>query len=111
MGKRKSAPPAVEEEVEEDYDDEYDEEEASEEEDVAAAPAPAPAKRTAKPRKTTATTTKQDKQKRAPSVYNLYMKTELARIKKANPTMDHKAAFTAAASGWAKSKENPKNKK
>ena len=36
---------------------------------------------------------------------------QVAKVKKANPKMDHKAAFTAAAGGWAKSKENPKNKK
>ena len=30
------------------------------------------------------------KGKRAPSAYNVFMKTELAKIKKTNPKIDHK---------------------
>ena len=33
-----------------------------------------------------------------------------AKVKKANPKLDHKEAFKQAASGWATSKDNPKNK-
>jgi hypothetical protein len=50
------------------------------------------------------------KVKRAPSLYNLFMKTELAKVKKADPTLDHKAAFTKAAGNWGSSSQNPKNK-
>ena len=53
---------------------------------------------------------KKEKVKRAPSAYNIFMKSELAKVKKASPNMDHKEAFAKAASGWATSKANPKNK-
>ena len=43
--------------------------------------------------------------KRKVSAYNLFMKSELAKVKKANPKMDHKAAFTAAAQNWSKKKK------
>lgn len=33
-----------------------------------------------------------------------------AKVKKANPALDHKEAFKKAASGWATSTDNPKNK-
>ncbi len=51
------------------------------------------------------------KVKRAPSAYNTFMKTEITKVKKANPTLDHKDAFKVAAGNWKTSKENPLNKK
>eukprot|EP00401_Gymnodinium_catenatum_P049354 CAMPEP_0117462588 /NCGR_PEP_ID=MMETSP0784-20121206/3132_1 /TAXON_ID=39447 /ORGANISM="" /LENGTH=62 /DNA_ID=CAMNT_0005256359 /DNA_START=71 /DNA_END=259 /DNA_ORIENTATION=- len=55
--------------------------------------------------------TKAPKEKRAPTPYNIFMKSELAKIKKTNPNMDHKEAFKVAAGNWASSSQNPKNKK
>lgn len=37
------------------------------------------------------------KEKRAASPYNLFMKTELPKVKKANPSLNHKEAFKVAA--------------
>lgn len=37
------------------------------------------------------------KEKRAPSPYNLFMQTELPKVKKANPSLSHKEAFKVAA--------------
>ena len=37
------------------------------------------------------------KEKRAASPYNLFMQTELPKVKKANPSLNHKEAFKAAA--------------
>lgn len=54
---------------------------------------------------------KKDKVPRAPSAYNLFMKTELAKVKKEHPSLDHKEAFTKAANNWKSSSQNPKNKK
>lgn len=51
------------------------------------------------------------KTKRAPSAYNVFMKSEIAKVKKANPSLDHKEAFKSAAGNWKTSKENPANKK
>ena len=48
---------------------------------------------------------KEEKVKRAPSAYNLFMKSELAKVKKANPKLDHKGAFTIAAQNWSKQKK------
>jgi len=48
---------------------------------------------------------KKEKTKREPSAYNLFMKSELAKVKKADPKMDHKQAFAAAAANWTKSKK------
>lgn len=45
------------------------------------------------------------------SPYNVFMKTELAKVKEANAGISHKDAFKMAAGNWAKSSENPKNKK
>ena len=42
--------------------------------------------------------------------YNLFMKTELARLKLEDSEVDHKTRFKQAASNWGESKENPKNK-
>jgi len=62
------------------------------------------------PAKTIAKKSKEEKAPRAPSAYNLFMKSEIAKVKKADPKLDHKEAFKQAASGWATSKDNPKNK-
>ena len=59
----------------------------------------APAKKSAKAEKP------KEKVKRAPSAYNLFMKSELAKVKKANPKLDHKEAFTMAAGNWSKQKK------
>jgi hypothetical protein len=40
-----------------------------------------------------------------PSPYNLFMKEELAKIKKANPKMEHKEAFKKAAATWTAKKK------
>ncbi|KAI8380396.1 hypothetical protein BD560DRAFT_388139 [Blakeslea trispora] len=45
------------------------------------------------------------------SPYNNFMKEELAKIKKDNEGISHKDAFKMAAQNWAKSSDNPKNKK
>lgn len=37
------------------------------------------------------------KEKRAASPYNVFMKNELAKVKKANPSLNHKDAFKVAA--------------
>ena len=55
--------------------------------------------------------TKEPKEKRAPTPYNTFMKTEIAKVKKANASLDHKEAFKVAAGNWKNSKENPANKK
>jgi hypothetical protein len=38
-----------------------------------------------------------DKEKRAASPYNQFMKTELGKVKKSNPNLSHKDAFKVAA--------------
>eukprot|EP00122_Pirum_gemmata_P003465 Pgem_evm1s3134 len=38
-----------------------------------------------------------EKTKRPPSPYNLFMKTEVPKVKAANPDLDHKEAFKKAA--------------
>ncbi|KAJ3147445.1 hypothetical protein HDU86_007995 [Geranomyces michiganensis] len=47
--------------------------------------------------------------KRGPSPYNLFMKTELAKVKEKEPSIAHKDAFKKAAANWASAPENPKN--
>ncbi|KAJ3150569.1 hypothetical protein HDU89_002976 [Geranomyces variabilis] len=47
--------------------------------------------------------------KRGPSPYNLFMKTELAKVKEKEPSIAHKDAFKKAAANWATAPENPKN--
>lgn len=69
-----------------------------------AAPAKSPAKKTAAK---AAKSPKAEKVKRAPSAYNLFMKSELAKVKAKNPTLNHKEAFTAAANNWKNSSANP----
>ncbi|KAI9005373.1 hypothetical protein HDU85_001458 [Gaertneriomyces sp. JEL0708] len=49
--------------------------------------------------------------KRGASPYNLFMKSELAKVKAEKPDLSHKEAFKEAASRWATAKENPKNQK
>jgi len=53
---------------------------------------------------------KGEKAPREPSAYNIFMKTEIAKVKKDKPNLDHKSAFAEAASHWKTSKDNPKNK-
>ncbi|KAG0352526.1 hypothetical protein BG005_008026 [Podila minutissima] len=45
------------------------------------------------------------------SPYNMFMKKELAVVKKEKPTLDHKAAFKEVAARWKDAPENPKNAK
>ncbi|KAJ2077874.1 hypothetical protein GGI16_008036 [Coemansia sp. S142-1] len=45
------------------------------------------------------------------SKYNIYMKTELAKVKSTNPSMNHRDAFKEAASHWKNAPENPVNAK
>ena len=44
------------------------------------------------------------KKKRSPSPYNIHMREEIARLKKAVPTISHQEAFRAAAKNWSKAK-------
>ena len=41
---------------------------------------------------------------RKASPYNKFMKKEIKKVKKANPSMDHKEAFKVAAGNWSKNK-------
>ena len=61
--------------------------------------------RTTMPKAAKKTTEKKVKAKKGPSAYNLFMKSELAKIKKADPKLDHKEAFKKAAANWSKSKK------
>tara|TARA_B110000858_G_C17774817_1_gene461670 strand:+ start:1378 stop:1590 length:213 start_codon:yes stop_codon:yes gene_type:complete len=45
---------------------------------------------------------KKEKKTRAPSAYNNFMKTELAKVKLAQPDMPHKERFKIAASNYTK---------
>ncbi len=54
---------------------------------------------------------KEKKEKREPSPYNLFMKSEMAKLKKEHPNMPHKELFTKAASNWKNSPSNPKKAK
>ncbi|KAJ3055022.1 hypothetical protein BCR33DRAFT_711422 [Rhizoclosmatium globosum] len=54
---------------------------------------------------------KKEKAPRAPSPYNIFMKTELPKVKAADPSLSHKEAFKVAASNWKNAAENPNNKK
>lgn len=40
-----------------------------------------------------------------PTAYNLFMKKEIQRVKKNNPTLDHKEAFKQAAKNWGNNKK------
>ncbi|KAJ2000175.1 hypothetical protein H4R26_004741 [Coemansia thaxteri] len=76
-----------------------------------------PAKAAAKPAKAAAGGVKKAAAKKTTgtgkklSKYNIYMKTELAKVKASNPGMNHKDAFKTAASHWKTSSENPINAK
>ena len=39
------------------------------------------------------------------SAYNLFMKTEIPKVKKANPKLSHKDAFKRAAANYTKEKK------
>ena len=39
------------------------------------------------------------------SAYNLFMRTEIPKVKKANPKLTHKEAFQKAAANYAKEKK------
>ncbi|CAG8788169.1 3152_t:CDS:2, partial [Dentiscutata erythropus] len=43
------------------------------------------------------------KEKKPPTVYNLFMRSQLPKIKAENPGLEHKAAFKLVAEAWAKS--------
>jgi len=43
--------------------------------------------------------------KRAPTAYQQFMKTELARLKELDPKQDHKARFSEAAKNWSANKK------
>lgn len=58
------------------------------------------------PKKTAAAGAKKGKT----SAYNKYMKEQLAKLKTEKPQLAHKERFKLAATSWAASKENPKNK-
>ncbi|KAJ3039948.1 hypothetical protein HDV00_011614 [Rhizophlyctis rosea] len=45
--------------------------------------------------------------KKGTSPYNLFMKTELPKVKAANPGIAHKEAFKMAAGNWKNAPENP----
>ncbi|KAJ3126535.1 hypothetical protein HK098_007435 [Nowakowskiella sp. JEL0407] len=45
------------------------------------------------------------------TAYNVFLASELKRVKEANPTMTHKEAFKQAASNWKVAPENPKANK
>merc|ERR1719409_1580062 len=47
---------------------------------------------------------------RQPSQYNLFMKTEVARIKQLMPELSHKEAFKEAARNWGVSDANPQKR-
>lgn len=48
--------------------------------------------------------------KKKSSAYNSYMKVQLAKLKTEKPSLSHKERFKLAATSWAQSKDNPKNK-
>ena len=43
-----------------------------------------------------------EKKKRAPSAYNIFMKSEIPKVKKNNTKLTHKEAFAMAAANWKK---------
>lgn len=45
------------------------------------------------------------KKKRKPSAYNVYMKKELARLKKKHPRSKHAVLFKRAAKSWKRAKK------
>ncbi|KAJ2651273.1 hypothetical protein IWW40_001764 [Coemansia sp. RSA 1250] len=65
------------------------------------------AKPTATAAKKKSTTSKVTKTKKV-SPYNMYIKSELAKVKEKNPGIAHKDAFKLAAQNWATAPQNPK---
>ncbi|KAJ3410137.1 histone acetyltransferase 1 [Chytriomyces hyalinus] len=61
--------------------------------------------------KVSAPANKKEKKERVPSAYNMFMKTELSRVKSEDPKLTHKEAFKIAAGNWKDSDVNPSNKK
>jgi hypothetical protein len=51
------------------------------------------------------------KVKRAPSAYNMYMKKQLAILKKKHPRSSHSALFKKAAKSWKRSAERKRSMK
>ena len=49
-----------------------------------------------------------EKKVRKPTAYNIFMKSEIQRVKDAHPELDQKQRFTTAANNWKTSAENPK---
>lgn len=47
---------------------------------------------------------KNEKSKRKPTKYNLFMKSELHKIKSENTSLSHREAFSKAAANWSKAK-------
>ncbi|EAU92606.1 hypothetical protein CC1G_06617 [Coprinopsis cinerea okayama7 len=43
------------------------------------------------------------------TAFNLFMKTEMARLKETEPDMTHKDRFKQATENWKNSPKNPKN--
>lgn len=54
--------------------------------------------------------TGEKKVKRKPSAYNVFMKSEYAKVKKQYPDKKRTEIFAMAAQNWHTSKANPKNK-
>ncbi|KAJ3063506.1 hypothetical protein HK102_008453 [Quaeritorhiza haematococci] len=48
---------------------------------------------------------------RKPSKYNEFLKTEITKVKKEQPTLTHREAFKIAASRWKTAPENPNREK
>lgn len=51
------------------------------------------------------------KKKRKPSAYNVYMKKELARLKKKHPRSSHTVLFKKAAKSWKRSPDRKRSMK
>jgi hypothetical protein len=56
-------------------------------------------------------TKKKEAKPRAPSVFNVFMKEEMASLKEQNPEKNHRELFSMASSSWKTSSKNPKNQK
>jgi len=48
---------------------------------------------------------KNKKPKRQPTKYNLFMKSELIKMKSENPALSHREAFSKCAANWSKAKD------
>lgn len=51
------------------------------------------------------------KKKRKPSAYNVYMKKELAKLKKKHPRSSHSVLFKRAAKSWKRSPDRKRSMK